>query len=119
MDEERDGADSAASMPWGPFPGHDGPDGVGAARRTSERRHPASRWGRSASRSGRPVHATTRASHTPARRARTRRHCRAALTGIVLAAVLLTALQLYAAQGIADARQAALDRAHLQVSAPR
>lgn len=54
-----------------------------------------------------------------ARRARTRRHWRAALTGVALAAALLTGLQAYAAQGIADARQAALDRAHLQVSAPR
>lgn len=54
-----------------------------------------------------------------ARRERARRHWRAALTGVALAAVLLTGLQAYAAQGIADARQAALDRAHLQVSAPR
>ena len=36
------------------------------------------------------------------------RHLRAAVTGIALAAALLTGLQLYAAAGIADARQAAL-----------
>ena len=54
-----------------------------------------------------------------ARRDSTRRHWRAALTGVALAAALLTGLQAYAAQGIADARQAALDRAHPQVSAPR
>ena len=39
---------------------------------------------------------------------RVARHLRAALTGIALAAALLTSLQLYAAAGIADARQAAL-----------
>jgi len=50
---------------------------------------------------------------------RVARHLRAALTGIALAAALLTSLQLYAAAGITDARQAALDRAHSQVSAPR
>ena len=36
------------------------------------------------------------------------RHLRAALAAIVLAAALLTGLQLYAAQGISSARQAAL-----------
>lgn len=41
------------------------------------------------------------------------RHWRAALTGIALAAVLLTGLQLYAAQGISDARQNALCQAHV------
>lgn len=39
---------------------------------------------------------------------RVARHLRAALVGIALAAALLTGLQLYAAAGIADARQAAL-----------
>ena len=39
---------------------------------------------------------------------RVARHLRAALTGIALAAALLTSLQLYAAAGISDARQAAL-----------
>ena len=41
-------------------------------------------------------------------RARTTRHLRAALVGIALAVALLASLQLYAAAGIADARQAAL-----------
>ena len=39
---------------------------------------------------------------------RVARHLRAALTGIALAVALLAGLQLYAAAGIADARQAAL-----------
>ena len=42
------------------------------------------------------------------RRERVRRHLRAALTAIALAAALLTGLQLYSAQGITQARQAAL-----------
>lgn len=45
---------------------------------------------------------------------RVARHLRAALTGIALAAALLAGLQLYAAQGIADARQAALEQASSQ-----
>lgn len=42
---------------------------------------------------------------------RLRRHLRAALTGIALAAVLLTGLSAYAAHGIADALQNALCQA--------
>lgn len=42
------------------------------------------------------------------RRERVRRHLRAALTAIALAAALLSVLQAYAAQGISQARQAAL-----------
>ena len=41
-------------------------------------------------------------------RPRLARHLRAALAGLLIAAALLTGLQLYAAQGITDARQAAL-----------
>ena len=45
------------------------------------------------------------------RQGRLRRHLRAALAGIALAAALLTGMQLYAAQGISSARQAALGQA--------
>lgn len=45
-------------------------------------------------------------SEQPRRQAR-RRHLRAALTGIALAALILTGLQLYALDGINDAREAA------------
>ena len=55
----------------------------------------------------------------PTRRAEVRRHLSCALVGAVLAIVAIAALSTYAAQGIADARQAALNRAHLTVSAPR
>lgn len=43
-----------------------------------------------------------------ARRLSHRRHLRSALTGVLIAAALLTGLQLYAAAGISSARQAAL-----------
>lgn len=49
---------------------------------------------------------------------RVARHLRAALTGIALAAALLTGLQLYAAAGISDARQAALAEQAEQADAP-
>lgn len=52
-------------------------------------------------------------------RTKVRRHLRAALAGIALAAALLAGLQAYAAHGIADARQAAADHARSQVSVPR
>lgn len=41
------------------------------------------------------------------------RHLRAALTGTLLAIVAITGLSAYAAQGIADARSAALCQAHI------
>ena len=41
---------------------------------------------------------------------RVARHLRSALAGILIAAALLTGIQLYAARGIADARQAALEQ---------
>ena len=44
----------------------------------------------------------------PARGRRAARHLRSALTALALAAAILTGLQLYAAHGISDARQAAL-----------
>ena len=44
------------------------------------------------------------------------RHLRAALAGILIAVALLTGLQLYAAQGIADARQAALSERDAQAT---
>lgn len=50
---------------------------------------------------------------------RVARHLRAALTGIALAAALLTSLQLYAAAGIADARQAALAEQAARRDVPR
>ena len=55
----------------------------------------------------------------PTRRAEVRRHLSCALVGTLLAIVAIAALSIYAAQGIADARQAALNRAHLAVSATR
>lgn len=55
----------------------------------------------------------------PSLRTTARRHLRCALVGTLLAVVAVTGLSAYAAQGVADARQAALDRAHSQVSAPR
>lgn len=57
-----------------------------------------------------PAVARVSASAKPAG-SRVARHLRAALVGITLAAALLTGLQLYAAQGIADARRAALEQA--------
>ena len=48
-----------------------------------------------------------------------RRHLRAALTGTLLAIVAISGISAYAAQGIANARQAALDHARSQVSVPR
>lgn len=55
-----------------------------------------------------PVTPTPRA---PLRGTTARRHLRAALVGIALAAAILTGLQLYAAAGISSARQAALEQA--------
>ncbi len=46
------------------------------------------------------------------------RHLRAALAGIALAAALLTGMQLYAAQGISSARQAALEQTRSEQAAP-
>lgn len=46
------------------------------------------------------------------------RHLRRALVGTLLAAALLTGLQLYAAAGISDARQAALEQAALAPALP-
>lgn len=46
------------------------------------------------------------------------RHLRHALVGTLLAAALLTGLQLYAAAGISDARQAALEQAALAPALP-
>lgn len=56
----------------------------------------------------------------PAPRRRTvARHLRAALIGTLLAIVAISGLSAYAAAGITDARQAALDHARSHVSAPR
>lgn len=49
----------------------------------------------------------------PARRTAVRRHLRAALVGTLLAIVAIAGLSAYAAQGIADARQAALCQARI------
>ena len=62
---------------------------------------------------------TSRRRRRPSRRARVRRHLRAALVGTLLAIVAIAGLSAYAAQGVADALQAALNRAHPTVSAPR
>lgn len=53
--------------------------------------------------------------HSPGRALR---HLRHALVGTLLAATLLTGLQLYAAAGISDARQAALEQAALAPALP-
>ena len=53
------------------------------------------------------------------RRTTPRRRLRCALVGTLLAVVAVTGLSAYAAQGVADAPQAAPNRAHLTVSAPR
>ena len=55
--------------------------------------------------------AGARAVYHTARSEALRRHLRAALTAVALAVVLLTALSTYAADGIAQARRAALDQA--------
>ena len=72
---------------------------------------------------GRPPAPTSDARPARAERAPRRRtvarHARCALAGALLAVVAIAALSSYAAQGIADARQAALDRASSHVSAPR
>ena len=47
------------------------------------------------------------------RRTTLRRHLRSALVGTLLAIVAITGLSSYAAQGIADARSAALCQAHI------
>lgn len=49
----------------------------------------------------------------PSRGTRARRHLRCALTGTLLAIVAITGLSAYAAQGIANARHAALCQAHI------
>ena len=59
----------------------------------------------------RTVHRRERLARAAARRQALRRHLRAALAAIALAAALLTGMQLYAANGIAQARQAALQSA--------
>lgn len=59
----------------------------------------------------RTEHPGTKGAHLTARH-----HLRAALTGLLIAATLLTGLQLYAADGIAQARQAALDQARSSAS---
>lgn len=60
-----------------------------------------------------------RRRNRPALRSSHARHLRAALVGTLLAIVAISGLSAYAAQGIADARQAALDHARSHVSAPR
>lgn len=60
------------------------------------------------------------AEQPPSRRPRPRtkvRHLRAALAGILIAAALLTGMQLYAAAGISSARQAALEQARSEQAA--
>ena len=76
--------------------------------------HPAHTINRPASRAprtGRLAQLRERRDRAERRRQARRRHLRAALTALVLAAALLTWLQLYAAQGISSARQAALQSA--------
>ena len=61
-------------------------------------------------------HVSTPTNPTNPTGSRVARHLRAAVTGIALAAALLTGLQLYAAQGIADARRVALEQASSPVT---
>ena len=63
---------------------------------------------------GRPA----RAERAPSRRTPAR-HLRCALAGALLAIVAISGISAYAAHGIADGRQAALDHARSQVSVPR
>ena len=62
---------------------------------------------------GRGAGRDARAAHRRAGRGadRRRRHLRSALAGLLIAAALLTGMQLYAAAGISSARQAALQSA--------
>ena len=53
-----------------------------------------------------------------ARPSRARRHLRAALAGVAIAAALLTGLSLYAADGISSARRAAVEQARSQAARP-
>ena len=66
-----------------------------------------------------PSRRNRHARRSSRRRSAVRRHLRSALVGTLLAIVAISGLSAYAAAGITDARQAALDRAHSQVSAPR
>jgi hypothetical protein len=52
------------------------------------------------------------------RRSAVRRHLRSAMIGTLLAIVAISGLSAYAAAGVTDARQAALDHARSHVSAP-
>lgn len=61
-------------------------------------------------------HAGRRLTEHLTERLTARHHLRAALTAVALAATLLTGLQLYAADGIAQARQTALDQARSSAS---
>lgn len=55
----------------------------------------------------------------PSRRSALARHLRCALAGALLAIVAISGISAYAAQGIADARQAAADHVRSRVSVPR
>lgn len=66
-----------------------------------------------------PSRISRRARRSACRRGAVRRHLRSALIGTLLAVVAISGLSAYAAAGVADARQAALDHARSQVSAPR
>lgn len=60
-----------------------------------------------------------RRRNRPSRRSALARHLRCALAGALLAIVAISGISAYAAHGIADGRQAALDHARSQVSVPR
>lgn len=90
-----------------------------ARARVSTHRKPTAGRGAARTPSRRPSPGTKGLRH-PARqggsRTGLRRHLRAALTGLLIAAAVLTGLQLYAAAGISSARQAALEQARTHAS---
>lgn len=85
-----------------------------ARARVSTHRKPTAGRGAARTPSRRPSPGTKGLRH-PARqggfRTGLRRHLRAALTGLLIAAAVLIPMQLYAARGISSARQAALEQA--------
>lgn len=82
-------------------------------------RSPFAGWRGQASTEELPAVSAPRRRNRPARRPAPVRHLRAVLTGALLAIVAISGLSAYAAQGITDARQAALNHARPHVSAPR
>ncbi len=76
-------------------------------------------WGRAQTEELPAVSSYPLRRNRPSRRSALARHLRAAMAGTLLAIVAISGISAYAAHGIADARQAALDHARSQVSVPR